>query len=121
MSKLSNYIAALRQGKANAAKFTNATGASNAATSNGVAGEVTTESLSTAAGGEAIYTITNSKVKAGDIVLVNVRNGTNTTVAAIATVSSVANGSFVVYVSNLHASVALNGTLVIQYVVVKPA
>lgn len=119
MSKLSNYIPALRFGKANAAKFTNATGSSNAATSNGVAGEVTTESLSTSAAAEETYTITNSKVKAGDIVLVNVRNGTNTSHGAIGQVRTIFNGSFVVVITNTNAS-ALNGTLVIQYVVIKP-
>lgn len=94
-----------------------ATGASAAATCNGFAGSVTTESLTTAAAAELSYTITNSRVKSTSVVLASVANGTNTTVGAGICSVTPANGSFVVVLTNAHASAALNGTLLINFVV----
>lgn len=95
-----------------------ATGASSAATCNAFAGSVTTESLSTAAGAESTYTITNNKVKADSVVLVSIGNGTNTTLGAAVVSVTPAAGSFVVTITNVHAASALNGTLEINFVVI---
>ncbi len=95
-----------------------ATGAAAAVTINALAGTITTEALTTAAGAEAAYTVTNNKVTASSIVLVSVADGTNTTVAAMVASVTPAAGSFVVVLSNLHAAAALNGTLKINFVVI---
>ena len=121
MAKLSNFVQALKLGAHLSAKVGTATGAASAATCHAVAGRVTTEALTTAAAGEVSYTITNNKVKSTDLVMVNVKNGTNTTVGVVGQVATISGGSFVVVFTNLHASAALNGTLVIDFVVIRPA
>jgi len=94
-----------------------ATGSGAAVTCNGFAGTITTEALTTAAAAELSYTVTNSKVKSTSVVLVSVANGTNTTVGAGICSVTPASGSFVVVLTNSHASAALDGTLKINFVV----
>ena len=114
---IDRFIGAIQQFGLQITKRTT-TGTSGAATCHGFAGVVTTESLTTAAGAELSYTITNNKVKSSSIVLPSVSNGTNTTVAASVCTVTPANGSFVVVVSNTHESAAFDGTLKINFVIV---
>lgn len=94
------------------------TGSAGAATLNGVRGTVTTESLSTAAGATFTETITNSSIGAASQVYVTIGNGTNAAgQPALATVTPAA-GSVVLKIQNIHASNALNGTLVISFLVI---
>lgn len=96
-----------------------ATGAAGAATLNKPSGKITTEALTTAAGVTYTLTLTNSEIAAADIVQVTVALGTATTgMPTIATVKPAA-GSVVVIVQNIHASAALNGTLVFSFLVLK--
>lgn len=97
-----------------------ATAAAGAATLSDLIGKVTSEALTTAQ--DAIYTLTltNTKIAAADIVLASVGNGTNTQGTPIVTTITPAAGSCVIKVSNAHASAeALNGTIVISFVVIK--
>jgi hypothetical protein len=96
-----------------------ASATAGAATLNQPSGVITSESLTTAAAGTYTLTLTNSKIAATDVVHVTIGNGTNT--AGIPVLSSVvpAAGSVVIKVANLHASAALNGTLVARFSVVK--
>lgn len=101
-----------------AAVLQQVTGSAGAATLNGVKGQITTESLSTAAGAVYTETLTDSSITANSIVLVSVANGTSTTgQAALATVTPAA-GSVVLKIQNIHATAALNGTLIISFLVV---
>lgn len=120
MPKLSDTQAGVRYGAHLSAKGATATGAALAVTINSVAGVVTTESLSTAAAAEATYVITNNKIAATDIVLVSIGNGTNTTVAPAVCAVTPAAGSVSVSFTNVHASSALNGTLKISFIVIRP-
>lgn len=96
-----------------------ATASSGAATLNKMAGVVTSESLTTAAGATYTLTLTNSDIAAADQVLVSVGNGSNSAgTPAVASVTPGA-GSVVVVVQNIHASAALNGTIKIAFVVAK--
>lgn len=98
------------------------TATAGAATLFGTSGKITTEALTTAQ--DAIYTLnlTNTAIAAGDIVLASVANGTNTQGSPVVTRVQPAAGSVVILVANLHASAqALNGTLVVSFVVVKAA
>lgn len=120
MPKLGSFEPVIRFGGHYSAKVATATGTSLAATCTGVAGQVTTESLTTAAAGEQTYVITNTKVAATDLILCNVANGTNTTISpAICAVTPTAN-TITIDFTNVHASAALNGTLVFNFLVLRP-
>ena len=101
--------------------FTLATAVAGAATANGGAGIVTSESLTTAAAATYTLTVTNSSVTVGDIVMGEVFNGTNTTgVPSLATVTPGA-GIFTAVVQNISGATAFGGTLKIAFQVIKAA
>lgn len=81
-------------------------------------GQITTVSSTLAAGAEAKFTVTNSKVKnAKSAVIVNI--GTTTSAGTpVAFVTAVAAGSFDITLSNLHATDALNSTLKLNFLVI---
>ena len=92
------------------------TAAAGAVTLNNRFGKITSEALTTAQNGIYTLTITNSEIRATDIVLASVGNGTNTQGTPVVTRVSPAAGSLVILVSNLHASAqALNGTIVVSF------
>ncbi|PZU22216.1 MAG: hypothetical protein DI589_12085 [Shinella sp.] len=96
-----------------------ASATTGAATLNKVAGKVTSEALTTAAAATYTLTLTNSKIAASDLVFASVALGTATTgTPAVARVTPAA-GSAVIVIQNIHASAALNGTIVVSYAVVK--
>jgi len=90
-----------------------------AATLNKNAGKITSEALTTAAGVAYTLTLTNSEIAAADIVLASVKNGTNTQGIPRVGLVTPAAGSVTIQVYNDHASQALNGTIVISFVVIK--
>ena len=99
-----------------------ATATAGAATLAAYQGKVTSESLTTAQNAVYTLTITNSLVAAADVVLASVANGTNSQGTPTITRVQPAAGSITVLVSNLHASaVALNGTIVVSFLVIKAA
>lgn len=111
-------ITAINTGMPTAAVNQTATGSAGAATLNGARGTVTTEALTTAAGATFTETLTNSSITAASQVLVTIGNGTNSTgQPALATVTPAA-GSVVLKIQNIHATVALNGTLTVSFLVV---
>jgi len=93
---------------------------SNAGTLSKLAGKITTESLSTAAGAAATLTITNTKVAAGDIILLTRNGGTSANGTPVMRAVPGA-GSFVITLDNKHASAAFNGTFIIGFLVIKQA
>lgn len=96
-----------------------ATATSGAATLNKMAGAITSESLTTAAGAEYTLTLTNSSVAAADQVFASVRLGTATTGSPAVVTITPGAGQVVIIVQNIAASAALNGTIVISFVVFK--
>lgn len=97
-----------------------ATAVAGAATLHKQAGVVTSEALVTAQNATYTLTLTNRMIAAGDIVTVTLRNGTNTQGTPIVTRVTPAAGSVVVLVKNMHdAAQALNGTIVVGFVVHK--
>lgn len=96
---------------------TQATSSSTGVTINKVCGQITTVALTTAAAAEEVFTVTNSKVAATDVIVVT------TTYAGAGTilvgVKKVADGSFDITITNLHASSALNAAVVINFAVIK--
>ena len=90
-----------------------------AATLNKMAGVITSEALTTAAGADYTLTLTDSDIAATDQVMASVQLGSATTgTPAVATVTPGA-GSVVIVIQNIHATAALNGTIKISFVVLK--
>ena len=99
-------------------EVTQATNRSTGVTCNSLSGTITTDATSLAAAGEAEFTVTDSSVVAGDIVLVSLRSGA-TANTSVPVVTTVANGSFKIELTNLHASTADTGASIINFVVIK--
>jgi|ERR1700691_1148461 len=92
-----------------------ATSTVHAATLNTVAGMITTESLSTAAGSTYTFTLTNSLLIAGAAApQVQVKNGTNTQGSFQVTSVVNATGSTVISILNT-GTLAFNGTILIGF------
>lgn len=97
---------------------TTAAATAGAATLNGLGGKITSEALTTAAAAIYTLTLTNSQVLSTDRVMVSVANGTNTGgVPAVARVQP-ANGSVVIVIQNIGATV-FNGTIVVSFLAFK--
>jgi hypothetical protein len=92
-----------------------ATATAGAATLNSQSGTITTEALTTAAGADYTFTLTNSLISASSRVFWAISQGTNTIGPYVAWDSAPGSGSVVVKVRNLHASSAFNGTLKIRF------
>ena len=101
-----------------AGTVTQITNRSTAVTVNAVHGKITTDDTSLAAGAEATFTVNNDKVEAGDVVVVNAASG-QTAGTSVPVVTAVAAGSFAITLTNLHASTADTGAMVINFAVIK--
>jgi predicted amidohydrolase len=97
---------------------TQATSITTGVTCNAYSGVITTVSQTVAAGASADIVVTNSKVAATDVVDLNIKTHTSAG-TFIATVATVAAGSFTVRLNNLHASTAGNNVLVLNFAVRK--
>lgn len=95
---------------------TQATNATTAVTINNAAGVITTVTQNIAAAGEVQFTVNNTKVKITDVPTVAIRSG-STGGTTVANVTAVAEGSFQITLTNLHAATAETGTLVLNYIV----
>lgn len=100
------------------AAVTQATNRSTGVTINAACGAITTDATSLAAGAEAAFTVTNSSVEVGDVVVVCLRSGA-TAGTSSPLVTAVAAGSFQITLTNLHASTADTGASIINFVVIK--
>lgn len=96
-----------------------ATATSGAATLNKMAGVITSESITTAAGSLYTLTVTDSDAAAADQIFASVQNGSNTQGTPCVTTVASAAGSFVVIVKNIHATQAFNGTILVSFAIIK--
>lgn len=94
----------------------NGTEASNAVTASGMAGLITTSSLTTAGGASYAITWTNTFITATSVVLLTIAGGTNTT-ENITLKCVPGPGSATLTIYNNTAATALNGTILISYLV----
>lgn len=101
----------------------NSTGISTAgaATVNTQSGQITTEALTTAAAATYSFTLTNSLVKAGSVVLVSIGKGTATTGEMAVHFVTPAAGSVVIAIRNDAAVNAVNGTITVNFAVLNMA
>lgn len=100
------------------AAVTQATSITTGVTCNANSGVITTVSQTVAAGAEADFVVTNSKVKATDVVAVCIKTHTSAG-TFIASIAAVADGQFTIRLTNLHASAAGDNVLVVNFLVLK--
>ena len=96
-----------------------ATATAGAATLAKASGKITSEALTTAAGALYTLTITNTEVAAVDIILASVAYGTSTTGVPVVTRATATANTITIVIQNIHASAALNGTIVVSFFLVK--
>lgn len=94
----------------------NGTEAANALTANGMAGLITTSSLTTAGGANYAIAWTNSFITSTSVVLLTIAGGTNTT-ENITLKCVPGNTTSTLTIYNNTAATALNGTIFISYLV----
>ena len=82
-------------------------------------GVITTEALTAPTNSEYTLTLTDTVVAAGDIPLVTVGNGSNTTGLAVLARATVSANTLVIVVRQANTT-NFNGTLSIRYLVIKP-
>lgn len=94
-----------------------ATASAGAATLNKMAGKITTNSMTTAAGSAFTLTITNSTIASTDMVFASVNYGG----AGIAKIRNIApgSGSVVITIHNSDAAASFNATAVVSFLVIK--
>jgi len=95
----------------------NGTEATNAVTASGVAGVITTSSLSTAGGASYAITWTNTVMTSTSVVLLTIAGGTNTTQNITLKIVP-GSGTSTLTIYNNTAATALNGTILISYLVI---
>jgi hypothetical protein len=94
----------------------NGTEASNAVTASGTSGLITTSALTTAGAGSYVITWTNTAITATSVVLLTLAGGTNTTEnITLKVVPGAGTATLTIY--NNTAATALNGTILISYLV----
>jgi len=93
------------------------TESANAVTASGGAGVITTSSLSTAAGGNYAITWTNTVISATSNCALTLGGGTNT-IKDVLFQFVPGSGTATLRIYNNHPSSALNGTLLIGYIIV---
>lgn len=95
-----------------------ATEASGSATLNAVRGRVTTSSLTTQGNGSYSFDLVNDRITTTSVVLASVSNGNNTGgTASIRSVMVGGSGSANITISNEGTASAINGTLLVNFVV----
>ena len=97
---------------------TQATSITTGVTCSAYTGVITTVSQTVAAGAEAEFVVTNTKVAATDVVVACIKTHTSAG-EFIVGVSAVAAGSFKLRLTNLHAANAGDNVLVINFAVMK--
>lgn len=95
----------------------NGTEAANAVTASGVSGVITTSALTTAGGATYAITWTNTLITATSTVLLQCEGGTNTT-ANFSMQLIRGSGTATLTIFNNTAATALNGTILISYLVI---
>jgi len=99
---------------------TQATNRATGVTINAMCGTITTNNASLAAEASAVFVVTNSFVKAGDVVVTSIKSGSvalNTSIQ----VSAVADGQFSITVinNNAAAGTAETGAILINFAIIR--
>jgi len=102
------------------AAATQITSRATAVTINSLSGTITTNTASLAAEASAVFTVTNSLVEIGDVVVIAQRSG-KVALNTDCVVTAVANGTFDITVinNNVAAGTAETGAIVINFAIIK--
>ena len=111
-------VQSLGYGTGAGSTVTQITSRATGVTIDALCGAITTDTTSLAAGVEATFTVTNSKVAIGDVIILSARSG-QTASTSVPIVTAVAAGSFDITLTNLHASTADTGAMIINFAVIK--
>jgi hypothetical protein len=93
---------------------TQATSITTAVTLNAPAGVITTVSTTVAAGSNASFTVNNNFSKADSVILLTVDDSATAGLAKV-NVQTVANGSFVINITNIHSANAFNEVIKVHF------
>jgi len=96
---------------------TQATSATTGVTANKASGQITTVVQNIAAAGEVTFAVSNNIVTAKSVPVVSIASGSVGGTPS-ASVTAVEAGTFSITISNLHATVAETGTLVLNFAVI---
>ena len=102
---------------ASTSTVTQATNRTTGVTLNTTSGQITTNATSLAAAAEAAFVVTNDKVTAKSVVVLCAASG-QTAGTSVPHVTAVAAGSFTIQLTNLHASTADTGAMVINFAII---
>lgn len=94
------------------------TASAGAVTINAQSGIITSEALTTAAGASATITLNNSFVLTSSIPMVSLIGGTNTTLGLQVSAVVASAGVVTITISNSDALAALNGTVILGFLIV---
>ena len=119
MASLFEATAGLAIGYTTGDSVTQATSKSTGVTLNSAAGAITMDDAALAAAAEVSFTVTNDKVTASDVVLVN-HASAGTAGSYLVQANSLAAGSFNITVANLSTG-SLGEAIVLNFVVIKGA
>lgn len=122
-SVLLNGTGGLGYGTGAGGAVTQTTNRSTGVTINKLTGQITTNTTSLAANSSAEFTVTNSTVAIGDVIVVSQQSGSSN-VAGTAGVTdivvvTVAAGSFILSVMNDSSTTAETGAIIINFAVIK--
>ena len=106
-------------GPTDGGNVTQATNKSTGVTLNAESGQITMNNAALADAAEVSFTVTNSKIAATDVVVVN-HGSAGTAGAYIVSANAIAAGSFAITVSNVSGG-ALSEAIVINFVALKGA
>ncbi len=81
-------------------------------------GTITTDAITTAAAATHVMTVTNTLVGTGSIIVASINQNGSTGLPVITSIEP-GSGTFVIRITNLHATAAFNAALKINFVVVK--
>lgn len=95
---------------------TQTTNRSTAVTCDSLVGQITTDATSLAAGLEAKFVVNNKYVTSKSVIVINAASG-QTADTSIPIVVAVTNGAFTIQLTNLNASTADTGAMVINFIV----
>lgn len=119
MASVFEATAGLAIGYTTGSSVTQATSKATGVTINAAAGAITMNDAALAAGAEVSFAVTNDKVTASDVVVVN-HASAGTAGSYLVQANTLAAGSFAITVSNVSAG-SLGEAIVLNYVVIKGA
>ena len=91
------------------------TSSAGTAALNAESGQITTESLTTASGAIYALTITNSLIAVTSTVAVSIKEESNIAGTPVVVNVYTMNGSVLIWIQNVHAADAFNGSLIVQF------